>query len=73
NYVWSPTTGLNTNTGPTVIVRPTATTTYTVTSTAPNGCTGTSAITVSVNPKVTVSLKGPVCTGNGPLEAVLNN
>lgn len=73
NYVWSPTTGLNTNTGPTVTVRPTATTTYTVTSTAPNGCTGRAAITVSVNPKVTVSLKGPVCTGNGPLEAVLNS
>lgn len=73
NYVWTPTTGLNTNTGATVIVRPTATTTYTVSSTAANGCTGTSSITVTVNPKVTVSLSGPVCTGNGPLEAVLNN
>jgi sugar lactone lactonase YvrE len=73
NYVWSPTTGLNTNTGSTVVATPTITTTYTVSSTAANGCTSTSAITVTVNPKVTVNITGPVCTGNGALEARLNN
>jgi gliding motility-associated-like protein len=45
-YSWSPATGLNTTTGPTVIANPSGTTTYTVTGTSA-GCS--SSITVTVN------------------------
>lgn len=48
-YTWSPSTGLNTTTGATVIASPTSTTTYTVTSTR-NGYSHTQTITVGVSP-----------------------
>lgn len=40
-YAWSPATGLSATTGATVVAQPTANTTYTVTGTDANGCTGT--------------------------------
>jgi gliding motility-associated-like protein len=69
SYTWSPTTGLSTTTGASVIANPATTTTYTVTGTGVNGCINTSTITITVNPKptVTVSSTAPlnkICNGN---------
>ncbi len=50
NYSWSPNTGLNITTGPTVTANPTTTTTYTVTVTGANGCTTQSQVIVVVHP-----------------------
>jgi subtilisin-like proprotein convertase family protein len=75
NVTWSPTTGLFTDAGATlgyfgenaysVYAKPTATTTYTVTSTNPaTGCTSTSTVQVTVNPKPVVtpaSLPAKIC------------
>lgn len=48
-YAWSPAANLSSATGATVDASPSATTTYTVTATDANGCTGTENITVNVN------------------------
>ncbi len=48
-YSWSPTTGLNTTTGSSVVATPALTTTYTVTGTNASGCTGTNAVTVTIS------------------------
>ena len=58
-YTWSPSTGLNTTTGDTVIASPATTTTYTVTST----CTATVTVTV-LNLNVTAGPDILVCKGN---------
>lgn len=56
--VWTPSTGLNTTNGNSVIASPTATTTYTVTSTEiATGCVTSDNITVTVTP-------GPVATAS---------
>jgi hypothetical protein len=49
-YVWSPATGLSSTTGNVVTASPLSSTTYTVTGTAANGCSGTDDVTVVVNP-----------------------
>ncbi|MES2389952.1 MAG: Ser-Thr-rich GPI-anchored membrane family protein, partial [Bacteroidota bacterium] len=49
SYTWSPSAGLNTNTGLTVVASPAVTTTYTVTGTQ-NGCSSTDTVVVTVNP-----------------------
>ncbi len=48
-YSWSPSTGLNTTTGATVIASPTATTTYTVTATDNQGCQTSVDVVVTVD------------------------
>ena len=58
-YVWTPSSSLSSSTGATVIATPTITTTYTVTATAANGCTGQ-----------TVAL---VTKGNSPVANVTNS
>lgn len=50
NYTWTPATGLNTTTGPTVVASPTATTTYTVTGTAVGACPGIIEVTATILP-----------------------
>lgn len=63
SYTWSPATGLNTTSGPSVTATPTNTLTYTLT--ANNvGCTTTQTASVSVNPTPAV-VSGPstVCSG----------
>jgi PKD repeat protein len=65
-YTWSPSTGLSSSTGSSVIAIPDSTTIYTVTATDINGCTASVTITVNVLPSPTViaSNSGPVCTGS---------
>ncbi|GEM_PF-5047487 len=60
-YSWTPSTGLNTTSGATVIANPTVTTTYTVTGTNPPNCTATANATVTVNPGA-VSITPPSAT-----------
>lgn len=64
-YSWSPSTGLNTSSGNTVIANPSSTQTYTVVGTT-NGCTNTKTITVDVTPlpTVTASANTSVCDGS---------
>jgi hypothetical protein len=47
-YTWSPSTGLNTTTGATVVAKPTVSTRYTVTGTNAAGCSTTDTIRVNV-------------------------
>lgn len=49
-FVWGPSTGLNTTSGPYVVATPTSTITYSVTFTDVNGCTTTDAVTIQVDP-----------------------
>ncbi len=63
SYTWSPTTGLNTPYGASVIASPTVTTTYTVTgSDAVGGCVNTDTIRVIVNPNAAINLSSAVGT-----------
>jgi subtilisin-like proprotein convertase family protein len=55
-YNWSPSTGLNTTTGVSVIANPAATTTYTVIGANAFGCVSSADITVTVNPLPVVTL-----------------
>ena len=48
SYTWSPSTGLNSTTGSTVIAHPTSTTIYTVVATGSNGCTNSKQFKVQV-------------------------
>lgn len=62
-YAWNP----GNMSGSTITISPSATTTYTVTGTDGNGCTGTSTTTITVNALPTVSASAtnnPVCAGN---------
>jgi gliding motility-associated-like protein len=63
NYNW---TGLGSNAVQTVT--PSATTTYTVSGTDANGCSGTDQVTVTVNPNPVPVISGPstYCVGNFP-------
>jgi hypothetical protein len=67
SYEWSPSTGLNTTTGDTVIASPDAYTIYTVIVTGSNGCTNTASIPVYVEtPDIIVSPPSTsVCPGHG--------
>ncbi len=49
-YAWSPATGLSATNVSNPVASPTTVTTYTVTVTDANGCTGTDDITINVNP-----------------------
>ncbi len=55
-YSWSPSTGLNTTTGTSVIASPSVTTTYQVTSFYSDFCQSVDQVTVTVNPSPTVNL-----------------
>lgn len=64
-YSWSPSTFLNTTTGPSVISTPTSSITYTVTGADANGCvnTATTVITISPSPILSVSPNQIICLG----------
>lgn len=59
---WSPSASLNTSTGYTVYATPSATTTYTIVGTSPEGCTDTTMHDLTVNPLPTVSFTSSVST-----------
>ena len=59
SYVWTPSAGLSATTGATVTANPAATTTYTVTGTANNGCTAV-PVSATVNAAPTASVIAPV-------------
>lgn len=50
NYLWSPSTGLNSAVISNPVATPSSSTTYSLTVTDANGCTGTDAMTVTINP-----------------------
>lgn len=60
-FNWSPSIGLNTSSGSSVIASPSTTTTYTVTATGSNGCVNTATTTVNVY--ATTPVVNPI-TGN---------
>ncbi len=63
-YTWSPSAGLGASTGATVKSSPAATTTYTVTGTALNGCTGSATTTVVVPQKaIGPGIRQTICEG----------
>jgi subtilisin-like proprotein convertase family protein len=64
SYLWTPSTGLNTTTGSSVIASPITSTTYQVTGTA-NGCSNSDlvVVTVNANPVVTVNTPAALCPG----------
>ncbi|MEI7802201.1 MAG: fibronectin type III domain-containing protein [Bacteroidota bacterium] len=67
-YLWSPTTGLNNATSASPIASPTASTTYIVVATNTEGCTGSDAVIVTVNPLPSVTVTPPtysLCKGQG--------
>ncbi|HSY76363.1 MAG TPA: gliding motility-associated C-terminal domain-containing protein, partial [Bacteroidia bacterium] len=55
-YTWSPSTGLASTTGASVVANPPGTTTYTVTGTSAAGCSASASITITVNPTPTISI-----------------
>jgi gliding motility-associated-like protein len=65
NYVWSPSTGLDTNVGDSVVATPPATQTYFITGTDINNCTSVDSIAITVNPipVTTVTLNDTICEG----------
>jgi len=62
-YSWSPSSGLNTTSGSSVVARPSSTTTYTVTGTNNAGCQAANQVTISVltPPSVTISTLTSKC------------
>ncbi len=67
-YIWTPTAGLSSTTGATVVATPTITTVYTVSSVNGTGCTGSATATVSVTTSITPTFTalGPYCVGATP-------
>ena len=84
-FTWTPSTGLNTNSGATVSAAPTTTTTYTVSASSLAGCVRTQSAVVTVRPKATISGTTSVCSyntaaqlsiavsGNGPWNGTLSD
>jgi gliding motility-associated-like protein len=61
NYTWSPSAGLNTTTGATVIATPTVNTTYTVMGTVSiGGCLDTETAVINIHPLPSLTIKPPV-------------
>lgn len=71
NYTWTPASGLNTNTGSTVIASPSVSTLYTVTAINPlTSCYKSASINILVNPDAMITAitgKNATCTGGSVL------
>ncbi len=74
-YSWNPASDFSVSSGSPVIAFPSATTTYTVTATNPNGCVSTATVTINVNqsPAGTLSNVAPVCASNNSGTITLSN
>lgn len=55
-YIWSPAGSLSNDSGAVVIATPQAQTTYTVTGTSIEGCTGSSSVTINIYPEPQISV-----------------
>ena len=67
NYVWSPSAGLSSNTGSTIIASPTNTTSYIVQGLLPTGCYSTDTVSIGVNPLPTIAINpgsASICIGD---------
>ncbi len=64
-YAWSPSTGLTSTSGSSVLANPTATTTYTVTGTNSSGCSVSNTVTVTVNPNPTITVSDDTTISSG--------
>ena len=72
NYSWSPAAGLNTTAGPIVMASPLVTTTYYVTGTDINNCSGTDSVVVTVVPIPIITVTGDtiICAGDSTVLSV---
>jgi len=73
SYNWSPTNGLSSSTGASVVANPLSTTIYTVTGTDINGCQNTGTLTVFVNPVPSVSITPQNTSGCAPVCTTFSN
>jgi len=66
NYAWSPATSLNTTNVAQVLASPTQATTYTVSGTDANGCSGSTTFTVNMGSpiQITTNTPDPICLGS---------
>ncbi|MCE3279869.1 MAG: hypothetical protein K0S44_2060, partial [Bacteroidetes bacterium] len=64
-YSWTPSTGLNNASIYNPVASPTTTTTYSVTVTDANGCSGNDNVTVFADPQITLALAGIPASCNG--------
>jgi len=65
SYTWAPPGGLSAITGATVTASPNQTRTYTVTGTSAQGCENSTQVTVTVNPRPSVTVNsGTICIGS---------
>jgi gliding motility-associated-like protein len=68
-YAWTPSTGLSSSTGSSVIANPTTTTTYKITGTNASGCSATKtvAVIINTNPVIAVATPVPICSGKNTI------
>ncbi|NVO03671.1 MAG: gliding motility-associated C-terminal domain-containing protein [Bacteroidetes bacterium] len=71
SYSWSPSTGLNTTVGNTVIANPTSTTVYSVTGTI-SGCTNSTSVAVTVNQNPVITVNNPIICNGGTTTLTAN-
>jgi len=64
-YTWSPATGLNATNIGNPIASPNVTTTYTVSAYSPDGCPGSTTVTINVNPLPSIGINATMITCNG--------
>ena len=66
-YTWSPNISINTTSGNTVMVNPTSNFSYTVSGPGANGCIGSKAVPITVNPRPKILISGntTICTVGG--------
>jgi gliding motility-associated-like protein len=65
NYLWAPSVSLSSSTGSSVLASPSVSTTYTITGTDVNGCSGLTTAVVAVNPELLISVNSTsICPGS---------
>jgi gliding motility-associated-like protein len=72
-YTWSPTDSLSSGSGSNVIASPVITTTYTVNGTDAAGCTGTTTVTLTVDPPPNITITATpnhVCPGDSSVLSI---